>query len=235
MLTLASAGLLFAGSPALPVVAVAQDIEFEQVGDIPIDAEEIDFDHDSTLWAITSRALYRLQAGASVWEEVNDSVAGIGDNILVLSPDTILLGSNFNQARSTDGGQSFIGVYLDGGRQFAASVSGSNHGVILSGTFGGGTGIIYSTDRGASFTEATFTVSTSSTPFMEDAVEILDGAATGRLVAGVFGGIVLSEDSGQTWAPSSLFQDARFWVQRVVVGTDPATGNRRLYITLADA
>ena len=67
-----------------------------------------------------------------------------------------------------------------------ASVSGPNHGVILVGTFGDGPGIAYSTDRGASFTESTFTVSTSSTPFMEDAVEILDGPAIGRLVAGVF-------------------------------------------------
>ena len=124
---------------------------------------------------------------------------------------------------------------MDGGRQFAAAVSGPNHGIILSGTHTPASGISYSTDRGASFTESTFTVSTGSTPFMEDAVEILDGPNSGWLVAGVFGGIVTSEDSGQTWEPSSLFQDARFWVQRVVIGTDPGTGNRRLYATLADA
>ena len=235
MIHTVAAGLLFVGSPALPVCAHAQVLEFEQVGDIPIDAEEIDFDHDSTLWAITSRALYRLQAGAPVWEEVNDSVAGIEDNILVLSPDTILLGSRFNQGRSTDGGQSFVGVYLDGGRQFAALVTGPNHGVILTGTFGGGSGIAYSTDRGASFTESTFTVSTSSRPFLEDAVEIPDGTAEGRLVAGVFAGVVISEDGGQTWEPSSMFQNARFWVHRVEIGTNPATGKRRLYATVADA
>ena len=66
-------------------------------------------------------------------------------------------------------------------------------------------------------------------------MEIPDGPAVGRLVAGVFSGIVTSEDGGQTWESSSLFQNARFWIHRMVIGTDPISGGRRLYASLWDA
>ena len=218
----------------MPVIVVAQNIEFEEVGDVPLDAEDLAFYEDGTLWA-GARELWRLPAGSATWEEVYDEPGSIGELLLVLSPDTLFLGSLSGQSRSTDGGQSFFGVYDEGGRQFAAELNGPNNGVILVGTFGGGSGIAYSTDRGETFTDATFTVSTGSRPFMNTAVEIPDGPAEGRLVAGVFAGVVVSEDGGQTWEPSSLFQNARFWVHRVEMGTDPATGNRRLYASVADA
>ncbi len=226
------AGLLFVGSPALPSAAFGQEIQFEQVGNVPLDADDLEFDQEGTLWAVSTE-LWRLPIDATAWEEVYDGF--VGDAILVLAPDTIFYSYNAATARSTDGGETFFGVYLEGRTLFAAKTEGSNHGVILVGEFSGNSGIAYSTDRGGSFTEATFTVATASTPFMESAVEIPDGPATGRLVAGVFGGVVISEDAGRTWSPSSLFQDARFWVQRVEIGTEPGTGNRRLYLTLADA
>ena len=221
-------------SLAAPCWAQGPDtIVFEQVGDIPLDADDLEFDQEGTLWADADE-LYRLLASVGAWEEIN-TAAGIGGNLLALSPDTLFLGSVSSLGRSTDGGQSFFGVHDEGGALFAAETDGPNNGVILSGTFGGGTGIAYSTDRGGTFTEATFTVSTSSRPFMNTALEIPDGPAAGRLVAGVFAGVVISEDGGQTWEPSSMFQNARFWVHRVEIGTDPATGNRRLYATLWDA
>ncbi len=218
-------------SLAAPCWAQGMDtLIFEQVGDQPIDALQIQFDQEGTLWGSDFAALWRLSP-AGAWEETGSF---FGQYLLVLSPDTLFLG-NAGTHRSTDGGETFISVYGERGALFAADLDGPNNGVILCGAFGGGTGIAYSTDRGATFTEATFTVSTSSRPFMNTAVEIPDGPAEGRLVAGVFAGVVISEDSGQTWEPSSLFQNARFWVQRVEIGTDPATGNRRLYATVADA
>ncbi|MCH8032010.1 MAG: T9SS type A sorting domain-containing protein [Bacteroidetes bacterium] len=228
---IAVAGLLIAGSPALPTVASAQDLEFEQVGDIPLDAEDLEFDHEGTLWADADE-LYRLAEG--IWEEIY-TAPGIGGNLLVLSPDTLLLTSTIAVHRSTDSGQTFTSVYSEGFSLFASDLSGPNHGVVLCGTLLGGTGISYSTDRGATFTESTFTVSTSWESTLHTAVEIPDGAAEGRLVAGVFNGIVVSEDGGQTWDPSSIFQEARFSTQRVVIGIDPETGDRRLYATLTDA
>ena len=231
MIHTVAVGLLLVGSPALPVCAHAQVLEFEQVGDRSLDSSDLEFGEDGTLWA-SAAELWELDTGTQIWQEKTTLA---NDHVVVLSADTVLISQNLGIRRSINRAQDWEVVYTEGGSLFASSLSGPNHGVILSGTFGGGTGIAYSTDRGATFTESTFTVSTSSRPFMNTAVEILDGPAEGRLVAGVFAGVVISEDSGQTWEPSSLFQDARFWVQRVEIGTDPATGNRRLYATVADA
>ena len=216
----------------MPVAA--QNLEFEEVGGIPVDATDIDFASDGALWALASE-LYRLAPGSSTWEEITSGAGAAGSHLTAISPDTLLRATTSGVHRSLDAGETWTFVYDDGGALYAAALDGPNNGVILVGPGTPATGISYSTDRGASFTEATFTVSTSSRPFMNTAVEIPDGPAEGRLVAGVFAGVVISEDSGQTWEPSSLFQDARFWVQRVEIGTDPATGNRRLYATVADA
>ncbi|MDX1440230.1 MAG: T9SS type A sorting domain-containing protein, partial [Rubricoccaceae bacterium] len=137
--------------------------------------------------------------------------------------------------RSVDGGQTFFGVHWEGNKLYGAPLEGPNSGVILAGEATGGSGIAYSTDRGATFTEATFTVSTNTRPQLETAVEIPDGPAAGRLVAGVFAGVVISEDGGQAWEPSSLFQDARFWARDMDIGVNPLTGERRLYLALVDA
>ena len=222
------------GSPALPVVVFAQGFEFEQVGDQPIDAQDLDFAPDGALWAI-ARELYRLQPGATIWEEVYDAAGSIGDHILAFSADTLLRATIVGVHRSLDTGQTWINVYSEGGALFAADHDGPNQGVILSGEQLGGTGIAYSTDRGASFTSATFTVFPSTESTLHSAVEIPDGPAEGRLVAGCFNGIFVSEDGGRTWAPSSLFQDFRYWIHRVVIGEDPSTGARRLYATMWDS
>ena len=225
-------GLLLFGGPTGYFAASAQELTFEQVGDQPNSPEDIEFDQEGTLWGVSSGYdLWRLVDNQH-WEQVGTSS---GDYLLLLSPDTLFIAHNSGTSRSTDAGQTFFGVHDEGGALFSADLEGPNEGLILTGTFGGGSGIAYSTDRGASFTEATFTVSTGSRPFMNTAVEITDGPAEGRLVAGVFAGVVVSEDGGQTWEPSSMFQNARFWVHRVEIGTDPVTGNRRLYATVADA
>ncbi len=227
-------GLSVMGSPALLVEAFAQDLVFEQVGDIAIDAQDLAFDETMDLWAGASE-LWRLPVGSSLWEEVYDEPGFIGDILLVLSPDTLFLTSTNGVHRSTDGGSSFAAVYEEGGSLFTTRLDGLNRSLVLAGESQGGTGIAYSTDRGASFTSATFTVSTSTESTLHSAVEILDGPAAGRLVAGCFNGIFVSEDSGQTWSPSSLFGDFRYSVQRIVIGEDPASGSRRLYATVVDA
>lgn len=228
------AGLLVMGSPALLGSASAQDLEFEQVGDIPVDAETIAFDEAANLWA-ASGDLFRLKLGSTSWEEVSENTAGFGRTMLVVSPDTLFLTQNSAVSRSTDGGTSFEGVYDEGHSLFAADLDGPNDGVILAGTDQAGSGISYSTDRGASFTESTIPVSTSWETTLESAVEIPDGVVAGRIVAGCFNGIVFSDDSGQTWELSSVFQEARFAVRRMVIGKHPTTGERRLYATLTDS
>ena len=135
------AGLLLMGSPALPVVAFAQDLEFAQVGDQPIDANDLEFDGAESLWADAGE-LYRMLVGTAMWEEINPA-AGIGDNLLVLSQDTIFLASDISVFRSTDGGTSFSNVYDEGGALFQAALPGPNNGLILTGTESGGTGISY--------------------------------------------------------------------------------------------
>ena len=226
----AVAGLLFLGSPALLVVAVAQDLEFEQVGNQPINAKQIQVDSDGTLWGSDISALWRLSP-TKEWEEIGSF---FGSYLLVLTPDTLFLGNNAGTQRTVDGGENFNPVYEEGGHLFAADPSGPNAGVILCGANIGGTGIAYSTDRGATFTEATITVSTNWRSTLHTAVEIPDGPAAGRLVAGVFNGVVVSEDGGQTWEPSSLFQDGRFVIQNMVIGRHPATENRRIYASVTD-
>ncbi len=62
----------------------------------------------------------------------------------------------------------------------------------------------------------------------------MDRAAR-RLVAGVFNGIVVSEDGGRTWSPSSLFQEARFKILRVEIGRHPISGARRLFASGTDS
>ncbi len=226
------AGLLAMGSPALPSNVFAQALAFEQVGDVPLDAEDLQFDQEGTLWADAGE-LYRLLVGTNTWEEVN-TAAGIGGNILVLNPDTLFLADRSSVHRSVDGGESFTPVYSEGGGLFEAAVDGLNSGVILVGETHAGTGIAYSTDRGTNFTSASFTVSPSTESTLESAVEILEGPAAGRLVAGCFNGIFVSEDGGQTWAPSSLFQDFRYYTQRVIIGGASEAGGRQVASTLID-
>lgn len=227
------AGLLTLGSLAIVVSAGAQDVQFERIGEKGIDAMDLDFDSGGQLWAM-GLELFRLTPDGLAWIEVNDQ-AGLGQHLVALTPDTLFSGSNFSVGRSIDGGEAFFGVHSEGGVIVVFDDAGPNNGLVLCGEHFGGSGIAYSTDRGATFTESVFTVVPSSRPTMETAVEIPDGPSAGRLVAGVFAGVVVSEDGGQTWSPSSLFQNARFSVQRIEIGIHPTSGNRRLYAAVLDA
>ncbi len=228
-LVLLSAGLFQTGSPAFLVV-LAQDLAFDRVGNMELDANELAFDAESTLWAKTITDLWRLSP-SGMWEEIGNAP---GAHMLILSPDTLFRSSTAGTHRSTNGGGTFDFVYEEGGRLFSTQSDGPNDGVILVGALGA-TGISYSTDRGATFTEATVLASPFRESELHSAVEIPDGPAAGRLVAGAFNGILTSEDGGRTWAPSSLFQDFRYSTQRVVIGTHPGTGARRLYATVTDS
>ncbi len=220
------AGLLFLGSPA---GLVAQDLEFEQVGDQPIDATDLAYAPNQTLWGSSISDLWRLSP-SGLWMEVGSF---FGDYILVLSSDTVLVSFNAGTHRSLDGGKTFAPVFDSGGALYNSESGLPNSDLILLGA--GESGISYSTDRGASFTEATVLATTFRESELHSAVEIPDGPAAGRLVAGAFNGILTSEDGGRTWTPSSLFQDFRYSVQRVVIGAGPETGDRQLYATLTDS
>lgn len=209
----------------------AQGLEFEQVGDRSLDAKDLEFGDDEVLWA-SATELWELNPTTQIWQQVTTFA---NDHVIVLSADTVLIGQNLGIRRSINRGQDWEVVHLEGGFLFEAELDGPNNGVVLSEERFGNTGIAYSTDRGASFTESTFTVSTSIASTLETAVEIVDGPASGRLVGGTFNGIAVSEDGGRTWSPSSLFQEGRFWVRRMVIGKHPTTGERRLYATLTDS
>ena len=89
IVALGAAGLL--GGPAAPVAhaqAVGAAFTFEEVGDRPLDAEDIAFDEAGTLWAISSD-VWRLPEGATDWEEV--ATVSATSNILPLRPDTLLI------------------------------------------------------------------------------------------------------------------------------------------------
>ncbi|MCH7639796.1 MAG: T9SS type A sorting domain-containing protein, partial [Bacteroidetes bacterium] len=233
LVVLTVAGLLFVGSPALSLVAFAQDLVFEQVGDVPICAADLDFDSLGALWASSSGFdFWYLDPILQTWDGPGNRG---GDAFLALTSDTLIISNGIAVHRSLDGGKEWVVSHLEGGPLFDTATDGPNNGLILVGEETGGTGIAYSTDRGATFTESAFTVSTNRRSTLHSAVEIPDGPATGRLVAGVFNGIVVSDDGGQTWSPSSLFEDFRFSTQRVVIGEDPSSGTRRLYATVVDA
>ncbi|MDX1438632.1 MAG: hypothetical protein R3284_01900, partial [Rubricoccaceae bacterium] len=139
---------------------VAQSLEFEQVGDQPIDAHDLDFDSDGGLWGSSAGSdFWYYNKATQLWEGPGNRG---GDYFTALSPDTLLIATPSGVHRSIDGGEQWTVVLFEGGAFYEGSLEGPNNGVVLVGENNGGSGIAYSTDRGATFTEATFTVSTNT-------------------------------------------------------------------------
>jgi hypothetical protein len=199
---------------ALSASPHAQALAFEPVGDMPIDASDLAFDRVSALWA-TSSELLRLPPGGSVWEEVYDPVGAFRYVLPLGAADTILF-SGHAIRRSVNGGQTFVEVYDEGEALYEAPSSG----VLLAGTRGG-SGVAYSSDRGATWHEGLIDAGTWS-PWAEAFIELPPGhAQAGRFIAGCWAGLSYSDDGGQTWQKSSLWEDSgRYLVRSVAVGMD---------------
>ena len=219
-------GGLMAG--ALPCFAQTppDTVLFEPVGDTRLQARSLDFGPDGALWAVYLDT-WRLALGSNTWAMISEQA---GDNILVLSPDTLVLTAATNIYRSIDGGASWEFAFDEGRALFEASPSGAYPGLLLSSTRFEGQGIAYSVDRGETWTMASVSPPSSWTAEALDFAEVIEGPNRGRLVAGSMNGVYLSDDGGQTWNASSLFQDGRYRVESVVLAS-----NNRFYAALSDA
>ncbi|HLT46230.1 MAG TPA: sialidase family protein, partial [Rubricoccaceae bacterium] len=230
-MTLAVGLMISLAAPAPVPAASAQELTWERVGDVPIDAESIDFGPDGTLWAI-GPPLHRLLPGGSVWEQACDQPGSgcYGDHVLALSPDTVVWADRYGARRSLDGGETWAAVFDGGGVLWEAARDGPNAGLLLAGTTDS-VGTAYSTDRGATWTRASIpgnnVIAHDATAF----AEFPHGHPhAGRLLASAYGGLRYSDDGGATWHKSNIYDDFfRYGGGGVAVAADG-----RAWATLGD-
>jgi hypothetical protein len=206
-----------AGRGALRAQAFPDTLAFERVGDRPLDADGLDFDDAGVLWAAEPvLTLWRLPPGSAVWEEVYDGIDFPGENILALSPDTLLASrAGRRTSRSVDGGQSWTQVFHAGGALFEPDPDGPNAGRLVVGADTAGYDASYSLDRGATWAYAALVGTPSvwwydALAFAEliEAGPVVGGGPlwpAGRLIAAARGGMMYSDDGGETWRPSELW------------------------------
>lgn len=172
----------------------AQELTWQEVGDIPINAFDFQFDDNGSLWAIITE-LYRLESGSQTWQEIADES---NRSLLVIGPDTVLHAGG-NVKRSTDGGENWQSVWDEGGALFESTLDGPNAGVLLTGVRDS-SGVGYSLDRGATWQRATFAVPEVFNRECYAFLELPPGHSyEGRLLAGCLGGLAYSDDSGRVW------------------------------------
>ena len=103
------------GAGAAPVraqdaPAASGGLVWERVGDQPVQANYLAFDDSGALWASGTR-IWRLPPGGSAWTVLFNN---IGDALLPLSPDTVLLARPGSIRRTVDGGQTWPLVSEEG-------------------------------------------------------------------------------------------------------------------------
>ena len=164
------------------------------IGDKLVGVLDIQFDNSGALWAIQSE-IYRLNSGAAAWEEVADESHS---HILVLDPDTILH-SGGSVARSSDGGETWQGVWDEGGVFYETALSGPHSGLLLTGVRDS-SGSGYSLDRGMTWQRSTFAEPSMSNRECYTFLEMPTGHPNeGRMMAGCLGGLAYSDDGGRVW------------------------------------
>src|SRR5690606_14668370 len=107
-MTLAVGLMISLAAPAPVPAASAQELTWERVGNIAVNATGIDFGPDGALWAM-GHELFRLPPGGTAWEQACDhpGTGCLGDHVLALSPDTVVWASRYSTRRSLDGGATF--------------------------------------------------------------------------------------------------------------------------------
>jgi photosystem II stability/assembly factor-like uncharacterized protein len=199
------------GTPQAPP---AGPVVWEAVGDRALDARSLAFDASEALWAGTSSGVWRLNSGGT-WEVRLSTV--VGDAVLPLGGDTILVTTGGSVRRTTDGGETWATVHdagLDGLTEIWPG------GLLVTGTI---SGAARSTDRGATWTNATFDTP-SSTNFVTAALAL----DAGRVGAGGANGVTLSTDFASTFRPTALWQDLRYLIQAFASVAKPTGGFRVL-------
>ncbi len=161
----------------------AQQLDWEQVGDIPIDASDIVFGNSDTLWA-KAPEVFRLNKVAGSWNEVADEQ---GDWILILEPDTVLISGSYVSV-STDGGANWNSVWDQGEAFFETALNGPHRGLLLTGVRDS-SGSGYSIDRGMTWQRSTFAEPSMSNRECYAFLEMPVGHPhEGRMMAGCLGG-----------------------------------------------
>ncbi|MEM8601571.1 MAG: hypothetical protein AAGF99_16775, partial [Bacteroidota bacterium] len=181
------------------------EVEWERVGtDDDFDARAFFTAGDSAVFSNGTRGRYVIRPGDAEWTLIDDAPI-LSQNIFVASSGT-LFAINNNLARSTDFGQTWVGVFEDitSVIELPPSIPG---GAALVATEDAQFGIARSTDDGATWTpidlgEVIFpTYVPESLAFTPSDYVPQDGAANqpGRLVTTGLGGGAYSDDGGQTW------------------------------------
>lgn len=217
-----TAGLLF-GLAAPP--APAQELTWEQVGDRPVNAYDLDLTPGGTLWAARPGYVWYLDSGSNTWIDLDLGAGNISNFILALNSDTLFVATSSGIHRSPDGGVTFELVFSEGGALWASPLSGPNHGLLLSGVRASdGTvsyGAAYSADRGATWALGVFEVPEL---WLRECYAFAAFPAghpyAGRLLAGCLGGMAYSDDGGALWHYSDLWQTFAQEASAVVVGPD---------------
>ncbi|HLT47803.1 MAG TPA: hypothetical protein VK002_11290, partial [Rubricoccaceae bacterium] len=100
---------------------------WERVGDRPIEAQDLAFDHDGTLWAASADGPYHLDLTDGFpgrWVLIDEP--SLHGAILPLGPDTLVGNTGASTRRSLDGGYTWEEVYDGAGDEGLYEVPGGH-------------------------------------------------------------------------------------------------------------
>lgn len=178
------------------------------LGSERVGAAEIIFTDDGTPVAIHSDIVRRYNAVTDAWSYLRiDNQVGSADSVLPLRGDTLIAGAYV--ARSLDGGTTWeypcgfgSNVTCDrqwenGSENIAEVTVGPYAGRLLAG------GVLYSDDRGASWSTATVHANETNWGVQIRAFAPLP---SGRALGAGTWGVVYSDTGGEDWTPTDLFE-----------------------------
>lgn len=197
------------------------DLMFEHVGDYPINAQGTVFDSTGTLIVGGHSDVLHLNMAANTWLVVDENFQP--NHLLALHPDT-LIADRGALYRTLDGGETWTEIHDAGGGLYQTP-----SGLLLTGMPTRDPGIAYSTDRGDTWLLPSFP---DHNGFGGFAFLVLpDGHPhAGRFLAAGIRGLAYSDDDGQSWQTSNIFQPFRY------IGDSFAlTASGRVLSTTADA
>ncbi len=231
---------------AAPALAQPR-VTWERVGNLPRDTFfPISVSPDGFFWAafdeldvvngaqVFYQGVYQLAApynSDTVWEKVSEPVRLSSRWAYVVARDTILLDEGNRTYRSTDGATSWQQIQdVNGVTRIIEMPAGLPYAGRLIAARGGRMAS-FSDDRGATWTEADL-LGLSLHADAERISIITTGPYAGRLVAGGFAGVTISDDGGFTWSVTSEwapFQQSTDCIA-TLHGQSPSGGDRVLTV-----
>ncbi len=208
----------------------AQPLVWEHVGG-ETRLNGLTFDEADTLWAIgpVGRGLQHMPPGTDAWTEVSDQA---GNRLLFTDAGSIIITTHSALGRSTDRGRTFESVGQPAGGGLYRVPGGPLAGRLFAGVRPQSSvegGAAFSTDDGQTWTHVPIRRQPQHT-FGGDAqafVAVDDGPNAGRVVAACYNGLAYTDDGGETWAFSSVWEEfgyGAFSLVRVPVGSGPHGG-----------